>query len=63
MHTNNLDRCLQLKQNGLTDENLARFGAQGSNFKLGQVNLFAGPLTPHLRNRRMTGPRMQQLHV
>lgn len=42
-----LDGSLQLKQNGLRDENFAGFGAQVSNLGLEQLNLFAGTAASH----------------
>jgi hypothetical protein len=41
-----LDWCLELKQNGLRDEDLARLGAQIAYLGLEQLNLLARPAAP-----------------
>mgnify|MGYP004502128587 CR=1 FL=1 len=43
-----LDRCLELEENGLRDEDLSRLGAQVADLGLEQLNLLAGPAAPDL---------------
>lgn len=49
LSSTDLDRCLELEEDRLRDEDLSRLGAQIADLSLEQLNLLAGPAAPDLK--------------